>query len=101
VAPRPDLKAWLKVRYWQLAQEKDAFVGTGLRDATGDSGERLGTDVELAVTWTPKPWVVLETGYDHWFKGTYLDGVANPPPAAGSISTGDSDYFYLSVSFRI
>lgn len=101
VAPRADLKAWLKVRYWQLAQEKDAFVGTGLQDATGDSGDRLGTDIELAVTWTPKPWLVLETGYDHWFKGTYLDGVANPPPAAGPISTDDSDYFYLSVSFRI
>ena len=100
-APRPDLKAWLKVRYWQLAQEKDAFVGTGLRDASGDSGERLGTDVELAVTWTPKPWLILETGYDHWFKGTYLDGVANPPPAAGPISTDDSDYLYFSVSFRI
>ena len=53
------------------------------------------------MTWTPKPWVVLETGYDHWFKGTYLDGVANPPPAAGPISTDDSDYFYVSVSFRI
>lgn len=101
VSPRPDLKAWLKVRYWQLAQEKDAFVGTGLRDASGDSGERLGTDVELAVTWTPKPWLILETGYDHWFKGTYLDGVANPPPAAGPISSDDSDYFYFSVSFRI
>lgn len=101
VAPRPDLKAWLKVRYWQLAQEKDAFVGTGLRDASGDSGERLGTDIELAATWTPRPWLVLETGYDHWFKGTYLDGVANPPPAAGPISTHDSDYFYFSVSFRI
>lgn len=101
LAPRPDLKAWLKVRYWQLAQEKDAFVGTGLRDASGDSGERLGTDIELAVTWTPRPWLVLETGYDHWFKGTYLDGVAKPPPSAGPISSDDSDYFYFSVSFRI
>jgi len=101
VAPRKDLRAWVKVRYWQLAQEKDAFSGTGLRDATGDSGDRLGTDVELAATWTPRPWLILETGYDHWFKGTYLDGVAEPPPAAGPISTDDSDYFYFSVSFRI
>jgi hypothetical protein len=101
VAPRPDLRAWLKVRYWQLAQEKDAFVSTGLRDAAGESGERLGTDVELAVTWTPRPWLILETGYDHWWKGTYLDGVASPTPAAGEISTDDTDYFYVSVSFRI
>jgi hypothetical protein len=101
IAPRPNVKAWLKVRTWQLAQEKDAFVGTGLRDASGESGERLGTDLELAVTWTPRPWLVLETGYDHWWKGAYLDGVASPTPAAGEISTEDTDYVYVSVSFRI
>lgn len=101
VAPRKDLKAWLKFRYWQLAQEKDAFSGNGLQDASGDSGERLGTDIELALTWTPEPWLILETGYDHWWKGTYLDGVASPPPAAGPISADDSDYVYVSVSFRI
>jgi hypothetical protein len=101
LAPRPDLKAWLKLRYWQLAQEKDAFVGTGLRDASGDSGERLGTDVEAVVTWTPRPWLILETGYDHWWKGTYLDGVASPTPAAGEISTDDTDYLYVSVTLRI
>jgi Alginate export len=101
VVPRSDLKAWLKVRYWQLAEAKDAFSGAGLRDASGDSGDQLGTDVELAVTWTPRPWVTLETGYDHWFKGTYIDGVASPPPSAGAISKGDSDYVYFSVQFRI
>jgi hypothetical protein len=101
IAPRPDLEAWLKVRSWQLAQEKDALVGTGLRDASGDSGDRLGTDIELAVTWTLRPWAVLEAGYDHWWKGTHLDGVASPTPAAGAISTDDSDYVYFSVSFRI
>jgi hypothetical protein len=101
VAPRPDLRAWLKVRYWQLAQEKDAFVGTGLRDASGESGERLGTDVELAITWTPRPWLILEAGYDHWWKGTYLDGVASPTPAAGEISTVHTDYAYVFVTLRI
>lgn len=101
LAPRKELRAWIKVRYWQLAQERDAFSGTGLRDASGESGKRLGTDLELAATWTPRPWLILETGYDHWWKGTFLDGVARPEPAAGPISTDDADYFYLSVSIRI
>ena len=95
VVPRPDVKAWLKVRYWRLAQKKDAFAGTGLSDPTGSAGSNLGTDVELSVQWTPKPWVTLETGYDHWFKGSYIDEVPNAP------STLDSDYFYFSVQFRI
>jgi hypothetical protein len=98
-APRRDLKGFVKVRYWQLAQERDAFVGTGLRDASGDSGDRLGTDVELAMAWTPRPWLSLEAGWDHWFKGSYLSEV--PTPAAGPISDDDSDYVYLSVQFRI
>jgi hypothetical protein len=98
-APRPDLKGFVKARYWQLAQEKDAFVGTGLRDASGDSGDRLGTDIELAVAWTPRLWLTLEAGWDHWFKGSYLSDV--PTPAAGPISDDDSDFVYFSVQFRI
>jgi len=99
VTPRPDVKAWLKIRHWRLAQEKDAFVGSGLSDPTGGAGDRLGTDLELFVQWTPRPWLLLEAGYDHWWKGSYLDDV--PPPAAGAPSADDSDYFYLSVRFRI
>jgi len=97
--PRPDLKAFLKVRYWRLAQKKDAFAGTGLSDPSGDAGSNLGTDIELSAQWTPRPWLILETGYDHWFKGSYLSDV--PTPAAGPISDDDSDYVYFSVQFRI
>ena len=99
IVPRPDLKAWLKVRYWQLAQSKDTFAGNGLTDASGDAGDKLGTDIELSAQWTPAPWLTLETGYDHWFKGSYLNDV--PEPAAGPISVVDSDYVYVSVMVRL
>jgi hypothetical protein len=94
VAPRQDLKGQLKVRYWQLAQARDAFSGTGLSDPTGASGRNLGTDVELSVQWSPTPWLALDVGYDHWFKGSYLDSVPNTP------STHDSDYFYFATQMR-
>jgi len=94
VSPRSDLKLQLKVRYWELAQARDAFVGTGLRDVTGEAGRQLGTDVELSVQWSPTPWLTLDAGYDHWFKGSYLDRVANVS------STDDSDYFYLATQVR-
>jgi hypothetical protein len=94
VAPRPGVKVLLRVRYWELAQAKDAFAGTGLRDATGDAGRQLGTDVELSVQWSPTPWLTLDAGYDHWWKGSYFERVPNSP------STGDSDYFYFSSTVR-
>ena len=93
-APRADLKVQLKVRYWQLAQARDAFSGTGLRDASGEAGRNLGTDVELSAQWSPTPWLTFDVGYDHWFKGSYLDRVAN------ASSTSDSDYVYFATQVR-
>ncbi len=94
VSPHPKVKAELKVRYWELAQARDNFIGTGLLDPTGASGRNLGTDIELRVRWKPTPWLAVDAGYDHWFKGSYLDRVSN------ASSTRDSDYVYLATRFR-
>ena len=94
VSPHPKVKAQLKVRYWELAQARDNFIGTGLQDPTGASGRNLGTDIELSVRWSPTPWLAVDAGYDHWFKGSYLDRVPN------TSSTRDSDYFYVATRFR-
>lgn len=94
LAPRPDLKLRLETRHFALAQGRDGFSGNSLRDATGDSGRRLGQDLELAAQWSPRPWVTFEAAYDHWFKGSYLGRVPN----AGSAD--DSDYFALSTLVR-
>jgi hypothetical protein len=93
LSPHPDVKAQLKLRYWELAQARDAFVGNGLQDATGAAGRHLGVDVELRVQWRPTPWLLVDAGYDHWFKGSYLDRVPNVS------STSDSDYLYLQTRF--
>ena len=99
LAPRPDLKGFLKVRWWRLAQKKDAFAGTGISDPSGNAGSNLGTDVELSAQWTPRSWLMLEAGYDHWFKGPYLSDV--PPQSGGPVSAADCDYVYFTVQFRI
>ena len=93
VAPHPKLQAEFKLRYWELAQARDAFVGTGLRDATGSAGRHLGMDIELRARWKPTPWFAVEAGYNHWFKGSYLDRVANVS------STSESDHVYLETRF--
>ncbi len=92
--PHPKIQAKLKVRYWALAQARDRFIGTGLQDPTGAAGRNLGTDVEISVRWKPTPWLGIEAGYDHWFKGTYLDRVPD------TSSSRDSDYVYLSTRFQ-
>jgi hypothetical protein len=94
LSPHPKLKTELKVRYWELAQARDNFIGTGLQDPTGASGRNLGTDIELRVRWKPTPWLAVDAGYDHWFKGSYLDRVPN------ASSRRDSDYVYLATRFR-
>jgi hypothetical protein len=94
VSPHPKLEAGLKIRYWGLAQARDRFVGTGLQDPTGASGRNLGTDIEARVRWRPRPWLAIDAGYEHWFKGSYLDRVPS------TSSTRDSDYFYLETRFR-
>lgn len=93
--PAKTVRLDLKVRHWMLDEGRDAFAGSAgpaagaLTDATGDAGRDLGTDLELRARWDAKEWLAFDLGYDHWWKGRYLDDVAN------SETRGDSDYFYL------
>lgn len=74
--------------------------GSGLRDATGESGNYLGHDVEVRVQWKVNENVEFDAGYDHWFKGSYFDRL---PASAGLPSEGrkDTDYFYILTTFRL
>jgi hypothetical protein len=72
-----------------LAQAKDAWVGSGLRDVTGASGRSLGGHLEARLRWRPRRWILVEAAYGHFFKGSYLERVP------GSSRTPDSDYFTL------
>jgi hypothetical protein len=70
-----------------LSQAKDAWVGAGLRDASGASGRFLGHHLEARLRWRPRRWLLVEAAWGHFFKGPYLDRVP------GSPLTPDSDYF--------
>ena len=104
VRPSQNLRVWLKQRFWYLAQAKDAFVGSGtgggLQDATGNSGNYLGQEVELATSWNIHSNLILQAGYQHWFKGTYFDRL----PATAGLPPGgakDTDYFYFHIEVRL
>jgi len=100
VTPTKDWNLQLKHRVWFLAQNKDFFGNSGLRDVTGNSGGSLGHDVELQAQWTINANLDFDAGYVHWFKGSYFDS----PTILAQMPTGgnkDSDYFYISMRVRI
>ena len=98
--PATGWKIQVKQRFWFLAQSKDSFGSSGLRDPTGHAGTNLGSDVEFRVQWIINQNVDFDVGYDHWFKGSYFDKLPNSAdlPQGGH---KDTDYFYLSMRIRL
>lgn len=97
VQPRPGVRLYLKYRAWYLAQERDQWVGSGLQDRTGNAGSFLGQDIELQLRWQVSLNFELEAGYDHLFKGSYIETLARVP---GNPAADDTDYFYLQTRMR-
>ncbi|GKS59366.1 alginate export family protein [Nitrospira sp.] len=98
--PRADTSVSLKYRAWYLAQAKDAWVGSGLQDPTGASGNFLGQDLELRVSWqwiTDPRLIEIEVGYDYFFKGSYVQRQAEIP---GNPSAQNSEFFYIQTEMR-
>jgi hypothetical protein len=95
--PLPVLAFNVKFRAWYLAQSKDAWVNSGMRDPSGAAGNVLGQDVEARIQWNPWANLSVDAGYDHFFKGSYIKNqahVPNNPPAQ------DTNYFYVQTEFR-
>ena len=91
------MRLMLKYRAWWLAQSRDAWVGSGLKDATGGSGNFLGQDIELKARWKLSPNFKISAGYDHFFKGSYIESLAKVP---GNPSAADTDYFYIQTEVK-
>jgi hypothetical protein len=96
--PRIPVTFMLKYRAWWLAQSRDAWVGTGLQDETGGAGNFLGHDIELKARWTFSRNFSVSAGYDHFFKGSYIENLAKVP---GNPSAADTNYFYFQSEVRL
>ena len=97
LTPTPPVKLTFKFRGWYLAQSRDAWVGSGLQDTTGQAGNVLGQDVELRAQWKPSSFVSFDAGYDHFFKGSFIETLAQVP---GNPPATDSDFFYLQTEVK-
>jgi hypothetical protein len=95
VKPSDSVTSFVSVRAFWLASDRDAWVGTGLRDRSGDSGRYLGSQIELRVRWDPLPGNLrLEGGVAHLFAGSFRD---DAPLSNGQ---GDATYAYTQATVR-
>jgi hypothetical protein len=91
--PAPRWRTMLAYRSYRLAASRDAWVGSGLRDTTGQSGRSLGTQLEGSFNWTVLPnRLGVETGF------ALIDSGQFPRQAAGSAFRGSPRYFYAAVT---
>jgi hypothetical protein len=81
------------VRWVWLAQARDRWVGSGLRDTTGNSGTYLGSEFEVRLRGNVSRFFRPEVGYARIFKGSYMEKVPGSPGAL------DSNYIYGEVNF--
>lgn len=95
--PSDEVKVNVKYRWWWLAQSRDAWVGSGLQDPTGRAGNVLGSDFEIQCQWFINSFISLDAGYDHFFKGSYIEALAQIP---GNPSADDTDFVYFSTELR-
>ena len=82
----PDVSLMASYRHWWLADARDSWGRTGLRDRSGQSGRYLGQHLQLRLRWDVIPGNFrIETG------GVYLD--------SKNLSNKEPKYFYTSATF--
>ena len=92
---RTDTRVILVARSAYLAQKKDAWTASGLRDPSGDSGRHIGELADLRVIHevVPDVWRV-EFGVSRFWAGSFVDRAPN------NTGQGDANYLYMSTQFR-
>jgi hypothetical protein len=93
LAPAPRWQSMVSYRSYRLAQARDAWVGSGWRDATGQSGRSIGKQLEASFTWAAiKNRLSVETGFALLELGRFGREVQ------GTALRGNPRYFYAMVT---
>lgn len=105
VKPSKRVSSFVAARTYWLADRRDGWTTSGVRDDFGESGDHVGTILELRVRWTAIPDnLKLEAGYAHFFKGEYVKrGFPTPDTTPPGLVTpandhGDSEYVYTQAT---
>jgi hypothetical protein len=85
VKPSDKAEIILDWHYFELDQARDAwYYGNGRPqrwDPTGDSGRRLGHEVDLTLHYRYSDRLRLRAGYSHFFPGTFIRRTGTSPQA--------------------
>ena len=79
-------------RNFRLGAARDAWVGSGWRDTTGQAGRSLGRQLEASFNWTTIPdRLSIETGFADLHSGRFVK------QTAGAAYRGSARYFYTAI----
>ncbi len=93
-APTSRIDGFAVYRWARLASARDTFAGSGVRDATGQSGRDAGQQFDFRVrTWIVPSVVRFEVGATWLGKGRFLREAPNAP------REGNTAYYYTDVTF--
>jgi hypothetical protein len=96
VEPKEGARVSFKQRFYWLAQSKGEFEGAGLQDSTGRAGNYLGSELDLRLSWTVSPNLLLEGGWLYLIKGSYYSNLLNQG-VAGAPNDKNTDYVFISM----
>jgi hypothetical protein len=94
VTPSTRVQAMLHYRSFELASERDSWIGVGARDTTGSSGRSLGRQLEGQIIWTAiEDRLTLEAGFERLWFGRFAD-------QTGVAVNGDPTFLYFVATTR-
>ncbi|WP_375289694.1 alginate export family protein [Qipengyuania sp.] len=95
VKPSKRFDAFVSARFVWLEEITDSFAKTGIKDASGQSGDYAGAQVEARVRyWVVPKRIQLDIGGAILAKGEFLRNAPNV------INTDDTCYIYADINFN-
>jgi hypothetical protein len=91
--PAPRWQGMLSYRSLRLAEPRDAWAGSGWREASGTAGDSIGRHLEGSFAWDAiADRLSIEAGFAHLWAGRFAR------QTAGATFRGDPQYFYGGVT---
>lgn len=79
--PFKKLKCELIHRGYWLASDTDAWVKSGRRDASGNSGRFVGQETDIRLVWQVRTNFEIDLAYAHFFPGGFTANTGAAPLA--------------------
>lgn len=78
--------------FWYRANQAPVGV-PARRDATGNSGDFVGSEIDLTVNWNVCKYAKVQGGYSHFFHGDFVTETE-----AGNNGNNDADFVYVQTT---